>query len=219
MRIPKINRYRENGDKEFIHLKEIEFAKPKYIFFDEKAKIKFIKMIEKNVRNSLEYKDFIKYLSENVGMKFCSFFNNISKDLGRRIKIEIHHEPFTLFDITSIILEKYIVEELPINPFKISEEIMKIHYQGKVGLIPLSITVHQLVHSGKVFIPLQYLDNGFMKFFEEYKYYINDQMKELLQTKINMSKTFNLDENNILKKKYLYIVNEGYDSTPEMLES
>lgn len=218
MRIPKIDRKIEVRDKEYIHLKEVEFVKPKYIFFNEKGKIKFIKKVEKIIRSSLEYREFTSYLSSNVGMSFCSFFNNVNKDLGRKIKIEIHHEPFTLFDIVSIVVEKYLVEELPLNPFIVAEEVMKLHYQGRVGLIPLSITVHELVHSGKIFIPIQYLDSGFMKFFEEYKYYINDQMKELLSQKIMLSKNFNLEDNNVLKRKFIYLVNEGYNSTPERLE-
>lgn len=219
MRIPKIYKYACNSEKETIVLPELEeLHRTEYVFFSDKDKVKFIKKIERICRNSLEYREFIAYLVDNVGMNFCSFFNNVNMDLAKRVKIEIHHEPFTLFDIASIVLEKWITLNKDINPLKISEEIMQLHYMGKVGLIPLSITAHQLVHDGKLFIPLQYLDQGFLKFFKEYKDYIpqNSPLGDILKMKIELSKTTKPDVNGILNKKYIYIDNK-YDSAPDRI--
>ena len=221
MRIPKIYKYAGNSEKETIVLPELEgLQRTEYVFFSDKDKAKFIKKLERICRSSLEYKEFISYLINNVGMEFCSFFNNVNMDLGKRIKIEIHHEPFTLFDIASIVLEKFIATGQEINPIKISEEIMRLHYEGKVGLIPLSITAHQLVHDGKLFIPLQYLDQGFLRFFKEYKQYIpaNSPLADLLRMKIELSKTTKPDVNGVLNKKYIYI-NNKYESSPTRIVS
>lgn len=221
MRIPKIYKYAGNSEKETIVLPELEgLQRTEYVFFSNKDKVKFIKKLERICRSSLEYKEFISYLINNVGMEFCSFFNNVNMDLGKRIKIEIHHEPFTLFDIASIVLEKFIATGQEINPIKISEEIMRLHYEGKVGLIPLSITAHQLVHDGKLFIPLQYLDQGFLRFFKEYKQYIpaNSPLADLLRMKIELSKTTKPDVNGVLNKKYIYI-NNKYESSPTRIVS
>lgn len=221
MRIPKIYKYAGNSEKETIVLPELEgLQRTEYVFFSDKDKVKFIKKLERICRSSLEYKEFISYLINNVGMEFCSFFNNVNMDLGKRIKIEIHHEPFTLFDIASIVLEKFIATGQEINPIKISEEIMRLHYEGKVGLIPLSITAHQLVHDGKLFIPLQYLDQGFLRFFKEYKQYIpaNSPLADLLRMKIELSKTTKPDVNGVLNKKYIYI-NNKYESSPTRIVS
>lgn len=218
MRVPKIERYIEPKEVEYINLPTIEFTKPHYVFFTPKDRVKFVKRVESICRGSFEYKEFVGYLVDNIGMNFCSAFNNISKDTIKKIGIEIHHEPFTLFDIVNIVVEKWLQLEKPLDPIGISEEVMRLHYEGKIGLIPLSLTVHELVHAGRVFIPLQSLDNGFMKFFEEYKQYIPEQIRDILKIKINLSKKFVMEDNAVLKRKYVYINNEGYNSTPERLE-
>ena len=220
MIVPKIYNYNGEVAKEVVQLPTIEFTRPKYIFLNDKDKDKFIKMVEKIVRSSFEYKEYIDYLKNVVGMKVCSFYSNLDKDdkSFAAISIEIHHEPLTLYYIVSIIVEKFLEEDMEMNPFLVADECLKIHFMGKVGLIPLSVTVHELVHKGKVFIPLQYLDNGFMNFYEDYKPYINDKIKEVLKEKIIMSKKFNLKENEILNKKFIYLENEGYDNIPNYIE-
>lgn len=217
MRIPKIYRYSDNVDTERIEIKSTHFTKPTPVFITDKEKDKFVKVVKKLCRTSYEYKEFVSYLVLNEGMDVCSFFNNVKKSVDKGIQIEIHHEPFTVEDIIQIVTAKWIAEDRRMNYFGVAEEVMSLHFQGKVGLIPLSVTVHQLVHVGKVFIPLQFLDNGFLEFFKEYKPYITDQMKSVLEQKIKLSKTSSLEDNDILRKKYIYVVNE-YNSTPRLIE-
>jgi hypothetical protein len=71
----------------------------------DKAKVKFIQQIEKIVRSSLEYKEMVEFLKENADFSNCKFYVNITG--SKKIKIEIHHTPFTLFDIVSIALDKW----------------------------------------------------------------------------------------------------------------
>jgi hypothetical protein len=97
------------------------------------------------------------------------FYNNVSKDKAKRVSIEIHHIPFTMYDIVATVLRKYEEEEIPIDPYAIAEEVVALHYKGMVSLVPLSTTVHELYHRGDVFIPLQYVDKGFVLFYQAYK--------------------------------------------------
>lgn len=183
----------------------------------DKDKVKAIKSVERLVRSSLEYKAYIKYLKDYVDMTRCSFFNGVSnKDTNKRISIEIHHEPFTLFDITQIIMEKQMDETGEINYFSIAEEIMKVHYQGKVGLIPLSVTVHDLVHVGDIFIPLQCPRGDFIGFLEEYDQYICMDIKETLQTKLKLSKQ--VQDLSLLETKYTYLEVDGF-KLPQILQT
>lgn len=216
MRIPKVLNYSALTDKELITLPEIEFNKPSYIMYDDKTRYKFINMVEKLVRSSLEYKELIAYLHSGLDMNYCMFFNNVSKEKGRRIRIEIHHIPFSLFDIVNIVLKKYETEELEIDPFVIAEEVMQLHYKGHVGLVPLSETVHQLYHKGRVFIPLQYVDKGFLLFYKEYKDYLTDY-EDMLKHLIELSKRYESSQNSILQRHIIYINNIGYDATPNKL--
>lgn len=177
----------------------------------DKDKIKNIKKIEMVVRSSLEYKDYIKYLREYVNMHKCRFFKDVEKESNKKISIEVHHEPFTLYDITQIVLEKWIDEEREINHFGIAEEVMRLHYKNMVGLIPLSATVHQLVHDGKVFIPVQDVyGKGFVDFVIEYDEYINPDLRRILNEKIDISRDIAVEQDlSILERKYVYIEVDG----------
>ena len=188
-----------------------------------KDKDKFIKKVEMIVRSSLEYHELIDYLKYKMGMNFCSFFHKVSKDIYGKVKfrIEIHHEPFTLYDIVAIVLNDKINNSSDcdrIDIYDIADEVMENHYAGHVGLIPLSVTVHELVHSGKVFIPLQFLDSGYIQFYQKYKTSIMsmDGLSDMLKAKISLSQEYAKDPSSfvsILKKKYIYVTHDTYDST------
>ena len=42
----------------------------------DKERNKYIDRIEKIIRSSMEYKDYIAFLKENVGLDSCIFFQN-----------------------------------------------------------------------------------------------------------------------------------------------
>lgn len=217
MKVPKIENYNNSNKIEVVNIKDIDKVSRNILLLSEKEKIKFIKTIERIVRGSQEYRDYIYYLRNEIDMTQCTFFNNVNNKEGRRISIEIHHEPFTLFDITQIVLNKYLVTGLELNYFKISEEVMKIHYQGRVGLVPLSSTVHQLVGEGKLFIPLQNVYGDFISFLEEYDMFIPDDLKDILEVKLKMSKELQELDLSLLEKKYIYLEIDGM-SFPQHLE-
>jgi len=219
MRIPLIEPYKETAPEEKIYVPHQELERPNTLLITDKDKVKYIKYIEKMVRSSYEYKEYIKYLTDVCEMSFCSAFQNLTKDLvGKKLKLEIHHEPFTLFDIVNVVLRRFMNAGKDINEYDLSDKVLELHFRGMVGLIPLSYTVHQLVHVGKVFIPLQCLDDGFMKFYQEYKQEVSEcELEGTLIKKIELSKTFNFKSNSVLHKKYIYVDNEGYDNIPEEL--
>lgn len=217
MRLPKVENYKNDQLIERRKIQEVPPIERNIVLMSEKDKIKLIKTIERIVRSSQEYKQYIAFLRKEVDMTMCSFFTNISNKDSRKVSIEIHHEPFTLFDIAQIVLEKWIAENKKINPILIAEEVMKLHYQNKVGLIPLSITVHELVHSGKLFIPLQNVYGDFISFFEEYEPYISNDLKDILQIKLKMSKELENLDMSILEKKYVYLEIDGM-TFPQPLE-
>ena len=79
----------------------------------------------------------------------------------------------------------------------------------KESLIPLSVTVHQLVHKGQLFIPLQNVYGDYAKFVEEYGPFISDHIANILQTKLRMSREVQNDLS-ILEKKYVYLDVDGF---------
>lgn len=174
----------------------------------EKEAIKFIKLCEKFIRNSFEYSEYRRYLSIEMDMNKCAFFDGVGTfDDSRRMKIEIHHAPLTLYDITETVISKQ-SSEGQLNILKIAQEVMELHYRGLVGLIPLSETVHELVHAGKVFIPVHYVYGYPSKFVDEYGVYMSKELKNNLNKNIEASKTF-IRTPDILKPKYVYFT-DGY---------
>jgi hypothetical protein len=162
------------------------------------------------------------YLKENLDFNSCAFFHNISNSGDSKARIEIHHEPFTLYDIVAIVLNKYMETGMPINESYIAEEVMELHYRNMVGLIPLSKTVHQLYHSsikndtGKLFIPINMVYGNFKEFVKEYAEYIEDPIYERFTNRIEATKNLTEESFQSLQKEFEYLEIEGVDKVEKM---
>lgn len=208
MRVAEAKKYK-SAPKQVHKIENVEPVERNVIIMTNKHKIKFIKKVEMLIRSSQEYKQYIDYLKKNIDMTSCSFFTNISNKNTRKVRIEIHHEPFTLFDLVAIVVEKWSANGRPLNHLLIAEEVMKIHFRGKVGLIPLSITAHQLVHDGKLFIPVNYVYGDVIGFIKEYEPYIPEELMMTLKVKLDMSKE--VQDNSVLDTSYVYIEVDGFN--------
>ena len=81
-----------------------DFELEDYDLMDDKDREKYIKDLERNVRSSYEYRQMVQYLREYMNMNSCAFLPNVTNDVNRRIRIELHHSPFTTASIVSISL-------------------------------------------------------------------------------------------------------------------
>ena len=178
----------------------------------DKDKVKFIKRIESILRSSMEYRDYISFLKDHINMTHCAFFNNIENAQGNKVRIEIHHEPLTLFDIVHIVLNRHLEEGIPINDLFIADEVMLLHYKNQVGLIPLSKSIHQIIHHGNdLVIPLNLVYGEYKTFIDEYSDYIDREIIEKLELKIAETKTINSEKMvEKLTPKYLYVEVDGF---------
>ena len=198
-------------------IREQTFQKPmemeySVILNTDKDREKFIKRIEQIIRSSLEYRDYIAYLKENVNMTKCAFFQNVENAQGSRVRIEIHHEPLTLFDIVSVVLNKFIEEGIPLDDLYIADEVMDLHYKNMVGLIPLSKSLHQIVHnSNDIIIPLSLVFGDYKNFIHEYEDYLDENIIGKIERKINDTKSFNQSMVDKLSPEFVYINVDGYE--------
>lgn len=178
-----------------------------YDLFDDKDKEKYFKDLERHIRSSYEYRNMIQYLREYMNMNSCAFMPNISNELNRKIRIEIHHSPFTLRDICSIVLNKRMKNNEVLFIESVAYEVMFIHYSLMVGLIPLSETVHQLVHNQYIFIPVDKVYGYYKNFVKSYYDYIDPEILDKLDEleKLTVAGTYNNSYKEILEKKYITI--------------
>lgn len=217
------------GKNNFI--KKLKKAKPERLEYyvnieDNKRKRKFIERVKRVIRNSMEYRDYIQFLRENVDMDSCAFFNFVTSNIqvnadNKKVKIEIHHEPFTLDDIVATVVEKYLQEGLPIDSMDIAEEVMELHYNNMVGLIPLSKTIHQTVHNtGKVPIPVYMCYGEFSTFVREYEEYLEKLgLLDKLEKKINETKKITKESFDAIMKQFEYLEVEGRENELQKIET
>lgn len=178
---------------------------------NSRDKDKLIKRIERYIRSSMEYRDYVAFLRENIGMDACAFFSNISKSNGKHVRIEVHHEPLRLYDLVAIVLEKYEQQAIPLNDLMISEEVMKIHYKNQVGLIPLSKTIHQVIHnSDKLVIPAYMIYGDYNQFVKEYGDYMDEYQIGKIEKMIEVTKDLKRESFKCLEQKYEYIQVDGF---------
>jgi hypothetical protein len=213
MKMPKniseneINNIDENHSLiEFDNLENFDYKFDNYD--NEKALMKYIKGIESLVRHSLEYKRYIRYLKDTQDLTNCAFFKKINiKDL-EKTGIEFHHYPFNLYEIVYTVVNEqsnFLCD--PVNTFMVCNEVMKLHYENKVGLVPLSKTLHQLAHNGEIFINFDSVFGDFKIFIEEYEDFINPDLLEAYNKLEELSdKHIETGNKNILAKKFQEIL-------------
>lgn len=221
MRNYNVESYEKHGDSVTINIHNFEKATRHVILKNEKDKVKFIKNCENLIRGSEEYRDWIQYLKKYKNMNKCAIFQNLDTETMKKIKLEIHHGPFSLYDIVAIVTQKYIKEDIPLDYFDVSDEVMRLHYENKIGLIPLSKTVHKLVHDGRIFIPLQaYYAPAIIGFVKEYEEYMEDY-KEVFRDIIAASKKIadaGEQDLSIFNRRYVYLKIDGVE-LPHVIET
>lgn len=191
-----------------------------YDFMDDKERDKYINDLERHIRSSYEYRAMVQYLREYMNMNSCAFIPNISNETNRRVRIELHHSPFTLRDICCIIVNKRMKCNELLTIEAVAFEVMFVHYSLMVGLIPLSETVHELVHTQYLFIPTDKVYGYYKSFVQTYYNYIDPDLLDKLDEleKLTKEGTYNETYKQILEKKYITIDMEGNDQFEKLHE-
>lgn len=183
---------------------------------DEKSFRKYIQVIEKVVRTSFEYRQMVQYLREYMDMNKCAFYENVNNLDTTKVHIEIHHEPLSLYDICLIVYNKRAAFNEPLDEEFVAKEVMYLHYNLMVGLIPLAETVHQLVHAQYLFVPTTAVLGKYREFVNRYEPYMLPEQIETLDHIEEATKTYNMnDAETILSKNYIYVDMSGSYKLPK----
>lgn len=155
-----------------------------------KITVQLIKYFDTLIRGSYEYKFFIHFLKNVLDVNRCAFYEGYNMENG--FTIELHHSPFTLFDICESVAKKHFaINDGYVETFPVCEEVSRLHYEFKVGLVPLNPTAHELVHSGNLDIHPDIVMGDWRAFEKEYRSYLSEEVKV---------KLFNIEE--LIKKDY-----------------
>lgn len=147
----------------------------------------FIKNIERQIRTSKEYKTYIGHLNNEIGIHSCAIYGNLTDDI-EGLTLEYHHYPFTLYDITEIVVNKKIMNDEKFTTLDIIDEVLKLHEKNRVGLVKLCKTAHELVHAGAVFVKIESIFGDVQSFVQEYINYFPDEIVENYNKLIEMNK-------------------------------
>lgn len=124
---------------------------------DPKARAAFVRSVEARVRQSKEYRDYAAFLSRELGMDRCTFMPDVSRSAGKNVKIELHHSILTLFDVVVLVLNAACAGRGAghrVSELDLADEVVALHYENLVPLVPLSKTAHEMVHSGRLTVGL-----------------------------------------------------------------
>lgn len=191
-----------------------------YDVFNEKDFKKYVNDVKKTVRNSLEYRQYIQYLRNYMNLNEDSFFENISNMENTKIKIEIHHTPYSLEDIVLTVFNKRVFYNEDLDVEEVAKEVMYIHYFLIVGLIPLSSTVHELVHNNFLFIPTDKVVGNYKEFEETYRHWIPEEVAEKVKAREDRTLTYNPEvDKALLQQKQVPLQltdNQGVHLLPTM---
>ena len=175
-----------------------EYNAETYDIYSDKDFKKYIQDVEKEVRSSIEYKRAIRYLKAYMGMNESAFLEGIESTNDNKISIELHHSPFTLFDISLIVFNKrlYYGESLELQAT--AKEVTKLHYYLVVGLVALTKTEHQLVHNSYLFVPAQKVLGNYGKFIDYYRDFMTPEQIDTIDRIEQYSLTYNQAQNEII---------------------
>lgn len=189
-----------------------EYTTEDYDLFNEKDFKKYIDDVEKMVRSSREYREAIQYMRKYMDMNTSAFSKNINNIESTKIKIELHHTPFTLFDIALTVFNKRSRLGEPLDVELVANEVAYIHYLLIVGLIPLSKTEHKLVHNQALFVPVDKVLGNYEKFIDIYGKDIPEDAMQRYNTYVDLTKNYNHQDNTrVLEISPTYLKLPGSD--------
>ncbi|MFW6377562.1 MAG: hypothetical protein ACOCZ5_02845 [bacterium] len=178
-----------------------------------KLDVSLIKYITGRVRHTIEYRNFVDYMKKTININRCTFYKNYSMENG--FTIELHHSPFCLYDYVETVCNKHYSKcdkDPYIEPWRVEEEVNKLHYQFLVGLVPLNPTSHKLVHSGNLKIHPRMVEGNWSKFVESYKEYLSDEVRGKLEEFKTIGKSDPDEIPEIMKYKPIMISNLKFRS-------
>ena len=175
--------YDENNVLHIDKIPQIDFDM-RYFEYNEQD----VKRVERIIRSSSEYRDYIYFMKSNLNVNHCSYYEGYSMQNG--LTIELHHAPFTLFNITEAVMARSMHDNGYWETFRIAAEVVLLHYEFKVGLTPLNPTAHKLVHSQILKVHPKIVIGDWKTFYGEYQAFLSEDANKNYLEAIDLENNF-----------------------------
>lgn len=146
---------------------------------DAKYYDRFIKATERLIRGNGDYKKWLEDIRITKNLGKDAFFPNLDSS---HVEIQLHHYPFNLYSICNIVAQSMLNDGLKVSTFILADEVIKLHFDDLVGLVPLTVTTHELAHLDALPIQRNQIKGEWEKFAIRFKDYLSDYDKALLRT-------------------------------------
>lgn len=180
----------EKPNKVYVPKEEVikitDIPEPEFSMQYTDINVKLLKYICLLCRSTFEYKEFIQILKNYLNVDRCAYYEGYSMKNG--FTIEVHHSPLTLFDYCETVANKQFKEKNYIETFKVAEEVIKLHFEFKVGLVPLNGTAHELVHSDMLKVHPHLVIGNWKLFMDEYNEHLSEDVRIKLMEAIEYEK-------------------------------
>lgn len=181
----------------------IPFYKDDMYFTSPENEVSFIKKVEQLVRGHNDYKRYIKFIREDVGIQCCQVMSNISdastEDKKEVRLLDMHHGPIlNLFDVTQIILHHSLARKEKITTFSIAERVIDEHFEHNVSVVMLSETAHEQVHLDNIFLTDKQKWGDVNRFLVKYKDGLNNSLIRKINNYVERSLKNDSYDNGVL---------------------
>lgn len=144
-------------------------------FESEKDYVKYIKNVERLVRGSPEYRDWVKYVTVSLGHTACEFTHESLNECS----LEVHHHPITLFTIVSVVINTdFLDDNKEFTSADIVNRVLELHFMNKIGYCVMLSNLHEKYHNGFLDIPMEFVHGDYKYILDNYK--IPEQDMELI---------------------------------------
>lgn len=182
-----------------------------YDLSDAKGAKAFITTCVQTVRRCPEYTRYRDFLVENMDMGSCAILSGLSAEESAAAALELHHCPLALYDVCELILGQMLVDKVRITTFSVANRVMAYHWKGMVGLIPLTKTIHEAVHSGQVHVDPRSIFGNWVGLIDENRGGLSEHLADKLKA---VSSSWGTDEAREQNARALAMSLERWNSLP-----
>ncbi len=150
---------------------------------DSKELNRFVKSCEHMIRHSPEYTIWVDYLHEALGQNFCA----LTGESNIQTVVDIHHHPVSLFVIVKSVINQYIASSESFCSFDISTKVIELHYENRVGYIPLIRSLHIKFGNGFLQLPMHLVMGDYKYFLSTYTDFIEDDDIDIINNRLSIN--------------------------------